>query len=71
MHNDFKIKLGELQEQINELKEKAEIMKKSNPANAVMNARKACGFICEHICFKEKLIKDRRYISPTTQLKDL
>jgi hypothetical protein len=63
MHNDFKIQLGKLQEQINELKEEAEIMKKSNPTHAVMNARKACEVICEHICFKEKLIKDRRYIS--------
>jgi hypothetical protein len=60
MSNNFEIEIEKLQKQIDELKNEAEDLQKSNPGHAVFNARKACEAICTHICFKKGLIKGKR-----------
>jgi len=49
--------IEKFQSRINALKIEAENFHESNPAHAVISARKACEAICRHICLKEKLIE--------------
>jgi hypothetical protein len=70
MEDNFESQLVQLQKQINELKKEADILQKTNPANAVSNARKACEAICKHICIKSGLIKNWR-TSPQSSLYDM
>ncbi len=60
MNDNFETQLEDLQKQINKLKNQAEDFQKSNPEHAVINARRACEAICEHICLKKGLIRNRK-----------
>lgn len=57
MSNEMRMQLDELRARINKLIAEIEKDKQENPRHALIDARRACEVVCEHICIEKKLIK--------------
>lgn len=57
--------LDELRGKIDELIAGIEKGKQENPRHALIDARRACEIICEHICVEKRLIKNSKSERPT------